>query len=246
MYLRFLCYFSTKISDAIITISEYSKNDILKHYDLNPDKVKVVYPSINTEFIPLNLSSKERNEIKSYLHLPKYVILYVGVIENRKNIFGILNVADEIYKRNKNIGFLLVGRLGYGNRKILSAIKKKKNVILQTSIDDLMLKKIYNISDIFLFPSFYEGFGYPPLEAMRCGIPVIASNNTSLKEVIGDGGILRDPHDHHIMADDIMNILKDEELYAEMQGKGMKQAKKFTSENYVLGMLNVFNSFSKQ
>jgi glycosyltransferase involved in cell wall biosynthesis len=245
MYLQFLSHFSVKISDIIITISEYSKGDIVKHYNLNADKVKVVYPSANTEFRPLTIMEEEKNEIKSFLHLPPYVVLYVGVIENRKNILGILKVADEIFEKKKDIGFLLVGKLGHGSNKIVSAMQKRKNVILHSNIDDLMLNKLYNISNVFLFPSLYEGFGYPPLEAMQCGLPVITSNNTSLREVVGDGGILHNPHDYMLMADDILKLLADKELYARMRSQGIAQSRKFTVEKYVSGMLDVFNSFMK-
>ena len=242
-YLQLFSHFSIKISDVIITISEYSKNDIIKYYNLNSAKVKVVYPSANIEFKPLDLTKDEKSEIKSSLHLPSNLVLYVGVIENRKNIIGILKVADEIYKREKDIGFLLVGKLGHGSKKILSEVRKRKNIIHHANVDDLMLKKLYNISDVFLFPSFYEGFGYPPLEAMQCGLPVITSNNTSLKEIVGDGGILHDPHDYKAIADDVLTLLADQELYTRMRAQGIEQSKKFTVEKYVNGMLDVFNSF---
>jgi|GEM_PF-383325 len=244
-YLQFLSHFSIKISDVIITISEYSKNDIIKHYNLNTDKVKVVYPSANTEFKPLGLIEEEKNKIKSSLHLSPFVVLYVGVIENRKNILGILKVADEIYERNKDVDFLLVGKLGHGSNRILSAIQKRKNVFLHSNIDDLMLKKLYNISNVFLFPSLYEGFGYPPLEAMQCGLPVITSNNTSLREIVGDGGILHDPHDYKSMADDILRLIADKELYARMRVQGIARSKKYTVERYVSGILDVFNSLNE-
>jgi glycosyltransferase involved in cell wall biosynthesis len=170
-------------------------------------------------------------------------VLYVGVIENRKNILGILKIADELYGTNKEIGFLLVGKLGHGSGKIVSEIHKRKNVVHLANIDDGILKKLFNISDVFLFPSFYEGFGYPPLEAMQCGLPVITSNTTSLKEVVGDGGVQRDPHEYKQMSDDILKLLADEEHYERMRARGLAQSKIFTIQNYVTGMLEVFHSF---
>jgi glycosyltransferase involved in cell wall biosynthesis len=244
-YLQFLSRFSINISDRIITISEYSKTDILRHYNLDAEKVKVVYPSANSAFQPAELSEKEKKEIKSHLNLPPCIVLYVGMIENRKNILGILKIADETIKTSKDIGFLLVGKLGHGSRNIMAAVRKRKNIIHLSNIDDVMLRKLYNISDVFLFPSLYEGFGYPPLEAMQCGLPVIASDHTSLQEVVGDGGILRDPYDYKSMADDILKLLADKELYARMKSRGLAQSQKFTLDKYVHGMLSVFNSFER-
>jgi glycosyltransferase involved in cell wall biosynthesis len=242
-YLQIFSRYSIKISDVIITISEYSKEDIIKHYHVPHDKVKVVYPSAKSEFKPLDLSAEEKNEIKASFHLPYHVVLYVGVIENRKNIIGILKVADELVKRKNDVGFLLVGKLGHGSKSIVRAIEKRKNVVLRSNIDDGLLKKLYNISDVFLFPSLYEGFGYPPLEAMQCGLPVVTSDNTSLREIVGDGGLLRDPHDYKSMADDISKLLSDKEFSTSMRARGITRSKIFTVHNYVTGMLDVFNSF---
>jgi len=243
-YLQILARYSIKKSDTIITISQYSKNDIIKHYHLKADRIKVVYPAANAEFNSIPISEQEKKEIKSLLNLPPYVVLYVGVIENRKNILGILKVADEIFNKKDDIGFLLIGKLGHGSGKIVPAIQKRKNVVLHSNIDDKMLKKLYNIADVFLFPSLYEGFGYPPLEAMQCGLPVISSDNTSLREIIADGGILRNPHDYKTMADDILKLLAEKDLYAEMRTRGLEQSKKFTIEKYVIEIIGVFNSFN--
>jgi len=190
-YLQLFAYFSIKISDIVITVSEYSKEDILKNYNVEEKKIKVILQSANRDFKPLNLSDEEIKKTKESFALPKFTILYVGMIENRKNISAILKVADKLNK-DRDIGFMLIGKLGYGGKNILNEVYKRKNVLYFSNIDDLLLKKIYNIADVFLFPSFYEGFGYPPLEAMQSGLPVIASNNTSLKEIIGSAGLLED------------------------------------------------------
>ena len=106
-----------------------------------------------------------------------------------------------------------------------------------------MLKKLYNIADVFIFPSYYEGFGYPPLEAMQSGLPVVASDNTSLKEIIGFGGILHGADDYQAMASDIMRILKNENYSLEIRNKGLERAKNFNIEYTVKEIVNLFNSF---
>src|SRR3989339_590765 len=238
-YLQFFAYFSIKISDLIITDSEYSKKDILKHYKVDEKKIKVILQSANEEFLPMNLEVNEKKEIKAKLKLTKYTILYVGVIENRKNILGILKVADEL-KEYKDIRFLLIGKMGYGSKKIMKEVHERKNVIYRSNVDDGLLKKIYNIADVFLFPSYYEGFGYPPLEAMQSGLPVIAANNTSLAEIVDTGGLLHDPDDYISMAKNIIKLLNDNSFYMKMRNKGLERAKQFTLEKTVKETVDVF------
>ena len=174
---------------------------------------------------------------------PQHLVLYIGMIENRKNILGILKIADEIYTRNKSIKFLLIGKIGYGGNNLLKEILKRENVIYLRSVDDNLLKKIYNISSVFLFPSYYEGFGFPPLEAMQSGLPVLASDNTSLKEIVDSGGILHDPDDYHSFSEDILKLINDKGFYTEIRDRGIERAKKFNINITVEEIINIFNSF---
>lgn len=242
-YLDFLTYFSVKSSDLIITDSNYSKQDILKYYKIKEDKVKVIHLAADNRFCRMNISEIEKNEINKMLDLSEYTILYLGMIENRKNILGILKIADEVLKENKQVKFLLIGKIGYGGKKLLNEINKRENVIYLKSVEDQLLKKIYNISFAFLFPSFYEGFGYPPLEAMQSGLPVLASNNTSLKEIINGGGLLHDPNDYKSFVEDIFKLFNNKEFYRQMQENGFERAKKFNIDKTVKEYVNIFNSF---
>ena len=241
-YLQFFTFFSIRKSDLIISVSSYSKQDILKHYKVDEKKIKVVYPAAEKDFHPLDLSESEKKEIMDKFESPDQIILYVGVIENRKNITGIIKIADEVFKSNKRIKFLLIGRIGYGGEKILKEILKRKNLIHIEYVDDDQLKKLYNISSIFLFPSFYEGFGFPPLEAMQSGLPVLASNTTSLKEVINSGGLLHDPNDHKSFADDILKLINDNEYLENQRIKGLERAREFNIKRTTRELVNVFNS----
>jgi len=242
-YLQFFAYFSIKISDKILTDSEYSKKDILKHYNVSEDKIKVILPSTNKDFKPLNFSKNEKEAIKQQFNLPEHVVLYVGMIENRKNILGILNIADIISQQRSDVEFILVGKKGYGSEKLLLEVNKSANVKHLTNIDDNTLKKLYNIADVFLFPSFYEGFGYPPLEAMQSGLPVVASNNTSLKEIIDFGGIMHDAEDYELMSRDILKLLDDKNFHLEMRNKGIERANKFNDGIPAKELVELFNSF---
>ncbi len=243
IYLQFFAYFSIKISDLIITVSEYSKEDILRYYNVDQKKIKVILQSASKDFKPMNLSNIEKEDFRRLYNFSKNLVLYVGMIENRKNIMGILKVADLMRNINRDVEFILVGKRGYGSNSILKEVKKRKNVKHLTNIDDTTLKKLYNVADIFLFPSFYEGFGYPPLEAMQCGLPVISANNTSLKEIIADGGILLDANDCDSMANEIIKLLADNNLSVDLSNKGIQRSKKFNIDTTVKELVNVFDSF---
>ena len=243
-YLQFFTYFSVKSSDLILTDSKYSKQDILKYYRVDESKVKVVYQAADKGFHPIEISEKEKNKIKEMFGSPEHIVFYLGMIENRKNIIGILRIADEVYAKNKNIKFLLAGKIGYGGDKLFKEILKRKNVAYIKDVEDELLKKLYNISSVFLFPSYYEGFGFPPLEAMQSGLPVLSSNSSSLLEIVGSGGILHDCEDYESFANDILKLIDDKNLYLKMKMRGIEQAKKFNIKNTVEQFVEAFNSLT--
>ena len=246
MYLQLFAYLSIKSSDSIVTVSEYSKMDILKHYNIDEKKIKVIYAASDNEFYPMNLSLEERQRVRNLYNLPEKIILYVGMIENRKNILGILSIADQLLKKNKEIRFLIIGKIGYGGEKLLKEIQRRSNVIYLKSVSDLELKKIYNIATLFLFPSFYEGFGFPPLEAMQSGLPVLASNNTSLKEIIGSGGLLGEPKDYDFFVNNILKLISDNDYYELIRKQGIERAQKFDITNTVVKLVDTFNEFNRK
>jgi glycosyltransferase involved in cell wall biosynthesis len=245
-YLQFFAYFSVKNSDLIITISEYSKRDILKYYKVKEEKIKVVYLAAEKKFRPLNLSENQRTEIRKSLGLSEYIILYLGMIENRKNISGILSIADKLGGHRTDLKFLLIGKIGYGGKKLLKEINRRTNVVYMQHIDDNLLNKIFNISFVFLFPSFYEGFGYPPLEAMQSGLPVLSSNTTSLVEIVNNGGLMHSPEDYDSFKADILRLLEDKNYYNEIKQKGFEQAKKFNILSTTKDLVEIFNSFNSK
>lgn len=126
-YLQLFAYFSIKVSDIIITVSEYSKADILKHYKkVFPDKIKVVHQSANKLFQPKLIPSEEKELLKKQFGLTEKIILYVGMLENRKNILTILKIADMFINEREELSFVLVGKIGYGGKKLNLKYKKEK------------------------------------------------------------------------------------------------------------------------
>ena len=194
------------------------------------------------KFKPLELKENEKSKILKKFSLPEKYILFVSVLEERKNLNMIIKVSDILLLRGIDIKFVLVGREGFGFEKISSEFVKRKNQFIhlkEITSEDLVL--IYNLATIFFFPSHYEGFGLPPLEAMKCSIPVVASDNSSLPEVVGEAGFLGDSNDYEFFADSITKLLTDEELYFTMQQKAIEQANKFTAEAHVIKLINIFN-----
>jgi len=244
LYLSFFAFFSVKNSDVIVTISKYSKEDILRYYNVNEEKIKVIYLAAEKKFKPMDLSASQKQDIRKKYNLPENIVLYLGVIENRKNIVGILKTADIISKTNIKLNFLLVGRIGYGGKQLITEIEKRDNVIYMEHIPDDLLSIIYNVSFAFIFPSYYEGFGYPPLEAMQTGLPVLTSNTTSLVEIVEDGGILLDPNDSEAFAKKLVELFENKEYYKEVKNKGIRQASKFSIESTTTQLVEVFNLFN--
>jgi glycosyltransferase involved in cell wall biosynthesis len=135
----------------------------------------------------------------------------------------------------------LIGKIGYGGKNLLKELTTRENVVYLGNVQDELLKKIYNISSVFLFPSLYEGFGFPPLEAMNCGLPVLSSNNTALKEVIGSGGVLHAPDDYNSFVQDIFKLIGDKNFHREVSNSGIERAKIFNINRTAKELVNIFN-----
>lgn len=244
-YVNFQLPYSIKNSDIIIAISESTKDDIIKHFKVSPDKIKVIYRTADKKFKPTIICDKEREDLKIKLKLPERYVLYVGMIESRKNILGILKTADILHSKKVDIKFVLVGKPGYGFNFIEEEINKRENIIYLNYVEEEDIVSIYNLALLFFFPSYYEGFGLPPLEAMQCGVPVLCSNIPPLKEVVGSNGFLRDPEDHNGFAEDIISLINNSELYSDMKQRSINQAKKFSPDESIAKLFEIFNDLKR-
>lgn len=219
-------------SEKIITISENAKNEIEKYYPNSSGKITIISPAVDhEEYYPRKIDEVKR--IKSKFKITKEYILYTGTLEPRKNIVGLLNAYSELPKNIRdNFQLVLAGGKGWLDEEIEAKLNDLKdlNIIRTGYVEDQDLPALYSGATVFVYPSFYEGFGMPPLEAMACGTPVITSNNSSLPEVVGDAGIMVDAKDTKTLTKNIEKVLKSKKLQAEMTKKGIKQAKKFSWE----------------
>jgi len=231
-----------KRTDHIVAISQNTKKDLIEIYKIPDEKISVIYNSISTDFPEFSMDSLV--SIKSKYELPEKFILYVGAPHKRKNIINIVRAFKLIVEKNQFPYYLvLVGPKGWELNSLLKEIEGmnlQKRIVLTGFVSDEDLSIIYRLADVFVFPSLYEGFGYPPLEAMSCGTPVITSNTSSLKEVVGDGGLLVDPLDYKAMADAIVKVVSSPDLSKELIEKGFDQMKKFSLEKKIKSYLDLY------
>jgi glycosyltransferase involved in cell wall biosynthesis len=226
---RILLYKTLKSSDKIITISNHTKLDLMNYFKIPEDKIKVIYLAANQTY--KKLGKNEINEILKKYDLNNPFILYVGGLAPNKNIERLLESYNIIKNKEISQKLILTGVKRHNSTSALKTIKKlnlQNDVIFTGYVPDEDLPGLYNAADLFVYPSFYEGFGLPPLEAMQCGTPVITSNTSSLPEVVGDAGIMINPYDVDELANKMYEVLTNEKLRKEMSKKGLERAKLFS------------------
>ncbi len=211
-------------SNIIITGSEFSKQEILQRLDFRSEQVRVVYHGIDHNLF------KVYNEIEVDFELPKRFIFCVGSIEPRKNLIGLLKAYNSLDRKTKReYKLLLAGFKGWENKEIIELIEQNREDISYLGfVSDIELAKVYNLASLFVFPSFYEGFGLPVLEAMACGTPVVCSDTTSIPEVGGDAVVYCNPYDVDDIKEKIKMVLNNKKLQQTMVAKGLVRVREFT------------------
>lgn len=232
-------------SDGIITVSEFSKRDILKFFPIDENKIFVTPLAADKKYTPLGKTLCS-NFLKDVYKLTDPFILYLGGFSERKNVASLITAFSKVYKNlDKKYNLVIVGSYKDSSQRLLkltTELKIESNVIFTGYVPEEHLPAFYNSCDTFVYPSFYEGFGLPPLEAMNCGTPVIASNLTSIPEVVGDGGILINPYDISEISSAIGNLLCNKKLREELSYKALKRASEFSWQNTAINTLKVYES----
>jgi len=227
---------------AIITPSEFSRRELIRFFPKAAGKTFPILHGLEASFSPESTGEDER--IKQMLGLPEAYLFYVGNHKPHKNLLQLLDICREVFKRYPMFFLCLTGNKEDEGGAVNSAASQhgfENRVRFLGDLDNETLQVCYRHARVFVFPSLYEGFGFPPLEAMACGTPVVAFRVASLPEVIGDGGILVPPQDGKAFYDALTFLLQDSEARSAWGTKGVLRARKFRWEHSLHEHLSLYH-----
>jgi glycosyltransferase involved in cell wall biosynthesis len=229
---------TTRAARDIVTVSQYTKWDLETVYGVASAKIHVVYPGADhmvdaATRAPVIVSAKASGS------LPKEYIAFVSTIEPRKNIETLLQAIEEVRKTHPTLELVVIGRPGWKSDRVIRRMQKLPYVHYMGYADEETKRAILSGAKAFVYPSLYEGFGFPPLEAQRLGVPVIAGAHSSLPEVIGNSALLVDVLDVDSIARGITTVISDEPLRAQIIQAGKANVKRFTWEASARALLQI-------
>jgi glycosyltransferase involved in cell wall biosynthesis len=224
--------FAREQADAIISVSESTKRDIIRLLGIEPERIHVVHEGVDPVFCPL-LGEDISPVLAKYELQPDDYILTVGTIEPRKNLVRLVRAYDVVWQKQPESTprLVLAGTTGWFFREVFAEIEKlglAEQVLFIGRVDDADLPALYNGALFLAYPTLYEGFGLPALEAMACGTAVLTSNVSSLPEVVGGAGLLVEPDDTQSIVEGLVKMLEDVSLRQEKSRLGLVRAKEFT------------------
>jgi glycosyltransferase involved in cell wall biosynthesis len=243
VYARAMMSSVTRRAHRILTVSESSKRDILRFFRVRPEKISVIYNAIDEQFrVPPTDEAIAR--VRERYQLDDPFVLYVGNVKPHKNVERLIDAFALLRRRAvERLKLVIIGDEISKHQTLRRAVhrhKLHKHVRFLGFVPDHTLSVLYRLTGVFVFPSLYEGFGLPPLEAMACGAPVITSNVSSLPEVVGDAALLVDPYSSEAIADAIVRVLSDSTLASCLRAKGLARAKDFSWERSVARTLEIY------
>jgi glycosyltransferase involved in cell wall biosynthesis len=227
-YLRAMMPHFLRAASAVITISTCSLREAVRQYPSIEHKASVVFPGVPSGFQPVRDPDALR-EIRARFSLPERFLLYVGTIEPRKNLASLVDAFARL--NSPDLGLVIAGRTGWMSEPFFEKVRAlglDHSIVFPGFVADEDLPALYSAADAFVFPSIYEGFGLPVLEAMACGAPVICSNSSSLPEVAGNAAILLPPRDVGAWAGAMTRLARDPALQSDLRERGLRQAALFT------------------
>lgn len=234
-YVRAMSRYAAQHSDAVITISQNSRREIARFARVAPEKVSVAPPATSLQRVT---DSGTLMRVRDAYRLPEHFILYLGTLEPGKNLPHLVRAFTELKRTHPKLEhhLVLAGAPGWGVRAIEREIQKSdaSGFHLIGFVDENDLAAIYSLADLFVYPSLYEGFGMPPLEAMACGTPVIVSNVSSLPEVLGEpwtgklAGLLVEPRNVPALANAMARVLTDNTLHQRLRSLSLRRAQELS------------------
>ncbi len=228
----------------ILADSESTRRDLIELLEVEPERVTVLYPGVEPRFRPVR-DAEVLERVRARYNLPTRFILGLGTLQPRKNFDGLIRAFARLPAAD-DLHLVIVGSRGWMYEEMLALPARlglEERVHFAGFVADADLPALYNLAAIFAFPSWYEGFGLPVLEAMACGTPVVAADNSSLPEVTGEAGLLVDAADLDALTGALVRLLSDRELRARLVVAGREQARQFTWEGAARQLLEVYRSF---
>lgn len=239
---------SCRRAAVILTVSEFSKSEIVKYLKMPEEKVKVMYPGVDLELFHNRYGEAEIDAAKKKYRIDGEYILYLGTIEPRKNVQRLIEAYEMLQETTSNHPIpklVLAGGKGWLCDDIYQAAEKedlKDKVMFTGYIAEEDSPLLISGAQFFCFPSVYEGFGTPPVEAMACGTPVLSANVASMPEVIGDAGVLVNPYSIEEISVAMKNLVEDEKLRKGLTQRGLRRAEQFAWQNSVNTLKNIYET----
>lgn len=223
---------SARRADAIISVSESTRKDAIRLLGIDPDRIITAHLGVDPSFQPIE-DTVQLSQIAEKYGLPDHFILYVGTIEPRKNLPLLIKAYRQLVAQGTEYKLVLAGNYGWMYEEVLTLIEDldlSELIYLPGYVSQSELPLVYNLAELFVYPTIYEGFGLPVLEAMACGVPVITSRIASLPEIVADAGILIPVDDIEALSEAMRQVLLDDVLKQKLIHDGLLQAKKFSWE----------------
>jgi len=242
---------AVKRARHILADSDSTRRDLIELMAVAPERISVLYPGVEPRFQPVQ-DTEVLERVRVSYSLPEQFILGLGTLQPRKNFHGLIEAFRWLLatrggeREIANLHLVIVGGKGWMYEDTLAQVEHhglEERVHFLGFVADGDLPALYDLASVFAFPSWYEGFGLPVLEAMACGTPVVAANNSSLPEVVGRAGLMIDAGDSEALADALGQLLKDQELRSRLVYAGWQQARNFTWEAAGRYLLNVYCSY---
>ena len=241
-WLKLLVRESAKRAVHIITVSEYSKRDLVETYGVSAEKITVTYEGAGEEFIPLDREKAKEHLARKY-GIQDEFILYLGRLQARKNLARLVESYANVRKSGLPHKLVLAGKQDSLFEPVLARIRElnlENDIVMPGYVAAEDVPAFFNAAEVFVYISFYEGVGLPILEAMACGTPVITSRGTSLEEVAGDGAILVDPMDESSIAEALTRVLSDADLRHRLGQAGLARSRQFNFKNAAEQTIGVY------
>jgi glycosyltransferase involved in cell wall biosynthesis len=243
LYYRGMMSASLRMADRIITDSEFSKQEIVRHLHADPSKIEVIYPGVAAQFQKIADASVLQAVYSKY-RISGQFILYTGIYKPRKNHAGLLHAFQRFLANGGQGQLVIAGPLNEGAGELIELAEKlgiKKQVVFAGFVDDLDLQALYSAAHVYACPSLYEGFGFTVLEAMACGVPVVCSTAASLPEVAGQAALYADPRNPKEFAQALHRAFFDTEIRRLLVEKGRNNCQRFRWDNAAQQTLTVYH-----